>query len=73
VVAPDGTIEQRSKEFTRQVLSADLPLRDEKTVADRVGAAPEWVLAMVGLLSCAAAVALGRRDRTRMVKGQQPQ
>lgn len=73
VVAPDGTIEQRSKEFTRQVLSADIPLRDEKTVADRVGAAPEWVLAMVGLLSCAAAVALGRRDRTRMVKGQQPQ
>ncbi|SEN85457.1 apolipoprotein N-acyltransferase [Actinacidiphila rubida] len=73
VVAPDGRIEQRSKEFTRQVLTADLPLRDEKTVADRVGAVPEWVLAMVGLLSCAAAVAIGRRDRTRKAKGQQPQ
>ena len=67
VVAPDGTILQRSKEFTQQVLTADLPLRDQRTVADRVGAAPEWVLAMVGLLSCAAAVAIGRRDRTRIV------
>ena len=69
VVAPDGRIEQRSKEFTQQVISADLPLRDEKTVADRVGSAPEWALAMVGLLSCAAAFAIGRRDRTRMAKG----
>ena len=70
IVAPDGKIEQRSKEFTQQVLSADIPLRDEKTVADRVGALPEWTLAMVGLLSCAAAIAIGRRDRTRMAKGQ---
>jgi apolipoprotein N-acyltransferase len=70
IVAPDGKIEQRSKEFTQQVISADIPLRDEKTVADRVGALPEWTLAMVGLLSCAAAIAIGRRDRTRMAKGQ---
>jgi apolipoprotein N-acyltransferase len=70
IVAPDGKIEQRSKEFTQQVLSADIPLRDQITVADRVGAAPEWVLAMAGLLSCAVALALGRRDRTRMAKGQ---
>lgn len=72
VVAPDGTIEQRTKEFTQDVLSAKLPLRDELTIADRVGVAPEWTLAMVGLLSCAAAVALGRRGRTNVnVKGQQ--
>ncbi len=73
IVAPDGKIEQRSGEFTQQVLSADLPLRDEKTVADRVGAAPEWTLAMVGLLSCAAAVAIGRFERTRKAKGQTQQ
>ncbi|WNI14587.1 apolipoprotein N-acyltransferase [Streptomyces sp. ITFR-21] len=73
IVAPDGKVEQRSREFTRQVLSADLPLRDGRTVADRVGAVPEWTLAMVGLLSCAAAVAIGRRDRTGMVKGQRQQ
>ncbi|MEU3459015.1 apolipoprotein N-acyltransferase [Streptomyces sp. NPDC006733] len=70
VVAPDGTIEQRTAEFTQDVLSARIPLRDELTVADRVGTAPEWTLAMVGILSCAVAIALGRREVTR-AKGQQ--
>ncbi|QKV91529.1 apolipoprotein N-acyltransferase [Streptomyces sp. NA02950] len=64
VVSPDGTIEQRTKEFTQDVLTARIPLRDGKTLADRVGATPEWVLAMVGLLSCAAAIMIGRRGRT---------
>jgi apolipoprotein N-acyltransferase len=63
VVAPDGTIEQRTKEFTQDVLTARVPLRDGTTVADRVGAIPEWVLAMVGVLSCAAAIMIGRRGR----------
>ncbi|WP_262704167.1 MULTISPECIES: apolipoprotein N-acyltransferase [Streptomyces] len=69
VVSPDGTIEQRTKEFTRDVLTARIPLRDGKTLADRVGATPEWVLAMVGVLSCAAAIMIGRRGRTDK-KGQ---
>lgn len=70
VVAPDGTIEQRTKEFTQDVLSARIPLRDQVTVADRVGTVPEWTLAMVGILSCALAIALGRREATKS-KGQQ--
>ncbi|WP_370592771.1 apolipoprotein N-acyltransferase [Streptomyces sp. NBRC 109706] len=53
VVAPDGTIEQRTEEFTQDVLVAELPLRDDRTVADRVGAAPEWALAVGGLLAWA--------------------
>ncbi|WP_374204246.1 apolipoprotein N-acyltransferase [Streptomyces sp. HPF1205] len=73
IVAPDGKIEQRSKEFTRTVLSADIPLRDQITVADRVGAFPEWTLAIVGLLSCAAAIALGRRGIVGIAKGRQQQ
>ncbi|MET7762487.1 apolipoprotein N-acyltransferase [Streptomyces sp. NPDC005393] len=64
VVSPDGTIEQRTKEFTQDVLTARIPLRDGTTLADRVGAIPEWVLAMVGVLSCAAAIMIGRRGRT---------
>lgn len=63
VVGPDGTIKQRTQEFERDVLSAELPLRDEITTADRVGAVPEWVLAMVGVLACAAAWFTGRRGR----------
>ncbi|MBV9026874.1 MAG: apolipoprotein N-acyltransferase [Streptomycetaceae bacterium] len=64
VVAPDGTVKQQSEEFTREVLSARIPLRDSTTVADRLGALPEWTLAMVGVLSCAAAIGLGPRRRT---------
>ncbi|MGW1379060.1 apolipoprotein N-acyltransferase [Streptomyces sp. NPDC002446] len=71
VVAPDGRITHRIPEFTQGVVSARIPLRDETTLADRVGAAPEWALAIVGLLSCAAAVAGGRRGRTKDEKGQQ--
>ncbi|MGW8375938.1 apolipoprotein N-acyltransferase [Streptomyces sp. ODS28] len=63
VVGPDGTVHQRTKEFTRDVLSARLPLRDDITVADRVGAAPEWTLAIVGILSCGGAWLAGRRTR----------
>ncbi|MEU7042223.1 apolipoprotein N-acyltransferase [Streptomyces varsoviensis] len=70
VVAPDGTVERRSSEFTQEVLNARIPLRDGTTVADRVGAAPEWVIAMVGLLSCAVAIMLGRWGRSDK-KGQQ--
>ncbi|MET9297517.1 apolipoprotein N-acyltransferase [Streptomyces sp. NPDC003077] len=71
IVAPDGTVTQRIPEFTQGVMSATLPLRDGKTVADRVGAAPEWVIAIVGLLSCAAATVIGRRGRTKDEKRQQ--
>ncbi|MGD3111524.1 apolipoprotein N-acyltransferase [Streptomyces sp. YGL11-2] len=71
VVAPDGTITHQIPEFTQGVVSARIPLRDETTLADRIGAAPEWVLAIVGLLSCGAAVVSGRRGRTKDEKGQQ--
>ncbi|MFH8367196.1 apolipoprotein N-acyltransferase [Streptomyces sp. NPDC018031] len=71
IVGPDGTVQQRTEEFTQDVLTATIPLRDDRTVADRVGAAPEWVLAMVGVLSCAAAIVIGRRGRTDE-KGQHP-
>ncbi|MGH3324988.1 MAG: apolipoprotein N-acyltransferase [Streptomyces sp.] len=63
VVAPDGTVQQRTEEFERDVITARLPLRDDITPADRVGAAPEWMLAMVGVLSCAGAWYVGRRER----------
>ncbi|WP_435861276.1 apolipoprotein N-acyltransferase [Streptomyces morookaense] len=70
VVAPDGRVLQRSEEFTQDVITARIPLRDGTTVADRVGAGPEWALAMVGLLSCAAAILIGRRGRLDK-KGQE--
>nr|WP_229928676.1 apolipoprotein N-acyltransferase [Kitasatospora xanthocidica] len=63
VISPDGTVQQRTEELTPAELSATVPLRDGTTVADRVGAAPEWTLAIGGLLACAAAVLVGRRRK----------
>jgi apolipoprotein N-acyltransferase len=61
LISPDGSIVQRSKEFTRDLIVAPAPLRRGYTVADRVGDAPEWVLAGIGLVALALAIAGGRR------------
>jgi apolipoprotein N-acyltransferase len=54
MITPDGTAHQSTALFTPAVLSADLPLRTELTVADRVGAWPEYLacggLAMILIL-----------------------
>ncbi|MEE1786352.1 apolipoprotein N-acyltransferase [Streptomyces sp. SP17BM10] len=63
VIAPDGTVEQRTRELTPAELSATVPLRDGTTVADRIGPAPEWVLAVGGLLACGAGLLVGVRRR----------
>lgn len=64
IIRPDGTIESRTAELTPAELTADVPLRDGTTLADRLGAAPEWTIAVLGLLACGAAVLLGRRRGT---------
>lgn len=62
LITPDGTAHQRTTLFTSAVLAADLPLRTDLTVADRVGAWPEYLacgsLAMLLVL-------LGLRRRRR--------
>ncbi|MFB6890463.1 apolipoprotein N-acyltransferase [Kitasatospora sp. NPDC056327] len=65
VIAPDGSVVQRTEELTAAELSATVPLRDGTTVAARVGAVPEWTLAVGGLLACAAGVLLARRRGTQ--------
>ncbi|MEU9131267.1 apolipoprotein N-acyltransferase [Kitasatospora sp. NPDC048540] len=65
VIAPDGSVVSRTEELTPAVLNAVVPLRDGTTVADRVGAAPEWALAVTGLLACGFAAATGLRRRRR--------
>lgn len=48
LITPDGTAHQRSTLFTLATLAGDLPLRTDRTVADRVGVWPER-LASAGL------------------------
>ena len=64
IIAPDGRVEMRTQLATAAELEANVPLRDGLTLADRVGAAPEWALAFVGLLACAFAMVAGRRNRS---------
>jgi apolipoprotein N-acyltransferase len=63
MITPDGTAHQRSTLFTPAVLAADLPLRTDRTIADRVGPWPEN-LAIVGFATMLILLAL-RRSRRR--------
>jgi apolipoprotein N-acyltransferase len=49
IILPNGKVVERSGHFTQQVLQAEVPLRTSLTVATRVGAWPEWILAAVGI------------------------
>jgi apolipoprotein N-acyltransferase len=61
LIMPNGEVHARSRVFVPASLVADLPLRDPLTLADRLGAWPERVLAALGLLSVVAA-AVPRRS-----------
>ena len=58
VVRPDGSLAHRTAVFTRDVAVVDVPLRSSRTLATRVGAAPE---ALLVLLAAGAVVAGARR------------
>jgi apolipoprotein N-acyltransferase len=64
VVLPDGHVQARSGELTTETIVADVPQRTSRTIASRVGAVPEWVLAALGLAAAAVAIVAARRDRT---------
>lgn len=49
VIAPDGELLQTSELFERDLLVQDIPLRDSRTLATRVGAWPEGLLVLVAL------------------------
>ena len=67
IIAPDGRIEQRSGVFTPARLVADLPLRDPRTLADRLGAWPERGLAVLAAFALLAGLLHGRWVRSTPV------
>jgi apolipoprotein N-acyltransferase len=69
VIAPDGAVRQQSGVFTPALLVADVPLRDPRTVADRMGVWPEHGLALAGLVWLAAVVLRERRRRSEQPAG----
>ena len=72
VIAPDGQVLQRSGVFTPALLVADLPLRDGRTLADRLGAWPERLLTALGLLGLVLAFARGRRRPSESLAAPAP-
>jgi apolipoprotein N-acyltransferase len=65
VVAPDGTLVRRSELFTPAVFVEDVAQRDSTTVAQRVGAAPEWALTALGAGAVLAVALPALRARRR--------
>jgi apolipoprotein N-acyltransferase len=63
IIAPDGHVEQRSGVYEADRLVATVPLRDPRTVADRLGAWPERGGALLGVLWLGAVVIRQRRRR----------
>lgn len=61
VIAPDGTAMATAPLFEQAQLVNTVPLRDSPTIADRVGAWPEGILATGGLLAVLAGVVQARR------------
>jgi apolipoprotein N-acyltransferase len=63
IIAPDGRVLDRSKEFTPELQVERVPLRTSRTLSDQLGAAPEWALAFLGLAAALAAVWKTRTSR----------
>jgi apolipoprotein N-acyltransferase len=63
IILPDGTVQQRSGHFRQEVLESDVPLRTSLTVATRVGAGPEVLLAALAVALLIGGALAGRRNR----------
>ncbi|OZM72933.1 apolipoprotein N-acyltransferase [Amycolatopsis antarctica] len=72
LVAPDGTVDRPTQLYTAATLVGTVPLREQTTLSDRLGAWTEYVL--VGGALAALLTGIGLRLRTRRTRaGQAPQ
>jgi apolipoprotein N-acyltransferase len=65
IIQPDGHITSETGLFTPAALVATVPLRSTTTLADRLGAWPEWLLVAGGLLALAFGIASRRARAAR--------
>ncbi|MEU2350686.1 apolipoprotein N-acyltransferase [Modestobacter sp. NPDC049651] len=63
VIAPDGSLVDRSELFTADTFVRDVAQRSQATLAQRLGAGPEWVLTALGTGAALVVVAAGVRRR----------
>jgi apolipoprotein N-acyltransferase len=65
IIGPSGTLIADSGVWQQAILDARVPLISYRTLADRIGAWPEYVLVLVTVLALGWAVTLRRRLRPR--------
>ncbi len=65
IIAPDGSIQAQAPEFTRLVLVDDVVLRDEETLATKLGALPEIAIALFGFVVVITCAVRSRRREAR--------
>jgi apolipoprotein N-acyltransferase len=63
IIAPDGSLIAHSGVWQQAILDARVPLVSHRTLADRVGAWPEYVIIMLTVLALAWAVVRALRPR----------
>jgi len=65
IIAPSGAIIEQSQVWRQAILDARVPLVSYRTLADRIGAWPEYVLILVTVLALGFAVVTVRRRRNQ--------
>ena len=61
IIGPDGTLVAQSGVWHRAILDARVPLVSYRTLADRIGAWPEYLLVLATVLALGLAITLRRR------------
>ena len=61
IIAPDGALIEESGVWQQAILDARVPLVSYRTLADRVGAWPEYVLVLLTVLALGLSITLRRR------------
>jgi apolipoprotein N-acyltransferase len=75
IVAPDGHLISRTSMWTQAELEARVPLLTYDTLAERLGAWPEWAIVAATTLALCVAIAqatVARRGRRRRAAGPDP-
>jgi apolipoprotein N-acyltransferase len=71
VIQPDGTVEHKSGQFVPDVYVASVPVRDQLTLATRLGGWPQWLLTGLGIMGAVLAL-VARRTRRPADPGTPP-
>ncbi len=61
VIAPDGHVVAQTKEMTPAIVDLPVVERSQLTLADHLGAAPEWAMGILGLLGVILGLVIRRR------------